>query len=112
MGDMSRRLNIFDALTIKAREVMESRAAKYCKANINNREDANKNIRACEHAGICSATTGIMIRMYDKLARLANIGNDEFTDESVEDTVVDVINYAIILYDVFLEDKANTPVTT
>jgi len=40
---------------------------------------------------------GLRVRMYDKLARLAHLGdNDTPNYESVEDTLIDLANYAII----------------
>ena len=40
---------------------------------------------------------GLRVRMYDKLARLSNLGdNDTPNYESVEDTLIDLANYAII----------------
>ena len=40
---------------------------------------------------------GLRVRMYDKLARLSHLGdNDTPNYESVEDTLIDLANYAII----------------
>ena len=43
------------------------------------------------------AMNGLRVRMYDKLARLSHLGdNDTPNYESVEDTLIDLANYAII----------------
>lgn len=40
---------------------------------------------------------GLRVRMYDKLARLSHLGdNDTPNYESIEDTLIDLANYAII----------------
>jgi hypothetical protein len=40
---------------------------------------------------------GLRVRMYDKLARLAHLGDSDTPNyESVEDTLIDLANYAII----------------
>ena len=40
---------------------------------------------------------GLRVRMYDKLARLTHLGdNDTPNYESIEDTLIDLANYAII----------------
>jgi hypothetical protein len=43
------------------------------------------------------AMNGLRVRLYDKLARLSHLGdNDTPNYESVEDTLIDLANYAII----------------
>lgn len=43
------------------------------------------------------AMNGLRVRMYDKLARLTHLGdNDTPNYESIEDTLIDLANYAII----------------
>jgi ASC-1-like (ASCH) protein len=40
---------------------------------------------------------GIVVRLSDKLERLINSGdNDTFDDETLEDTLIDIANYATI----------------
>ena len=69
--------------------------------------DCNQNIKACEHLGIASAEKGILIRMTDKISRLARLVGDkqeaQVKDESIRDTVMDLRNYALILYHVYKE---------
>ncbi len=43
------------------------------------------------------AMNGLRVRMYDKLARLTHLGdNDTPNYETIEDTLIDLANYAII----------------
>lgn len=65
--------------------------------------DPFSNFRACEAAGI-SATDGVLTRMSDKWERLVNLIRKEregetfgVFDESIEDTLLDLANYAVIL---------------
>lgn len=63
-------------------------------------EDPFDNFRAVELFGICNAETGILVRMTDKFKRItALLGGKEqmVKDEAVEDTLLDLANYAIIL---------------
>ena len=43
------------------------------------------------------AMNGLRVRMYDKLARLVHLGDSDTPNyESIEDTLIDLANYAII----------------
>ena len=43
------------------------------------------------------AMNGLRVRMYDKLARLSHLGDTDTPNyESVEDTLIDLANYAVI----------------
>jgi hypothetical protein len=61
--------------------------------------DAFKNFKSCENLGLCSAEKGILIRMSDKMARISNLldREAEVHDEKIEDTLLDLANYSIIL---------------
>jgi len=69
-------------------------------------EDSFKNFRMCENMGLCSVETGIMVRMSDKMSRIANLLEKEnaVKDESITDTLIDLANYSIILK-CYLEQK-------
>ena len=72
-------------------------------------EDALSNFFKCEELGICDAEVGLLVRCGDKLSRIANIiksKNQHVKDESVRDTILDLINYLAILL-VVLEYKQN-----
>ena len=62
--------------------------------------DPFANFRRCEQLDLCSTEVGIMVRMSDKFQRIANYMNNGrlvVQDEKVEDTLLDLANYAIIL---------------
>lgn len=61
--------------------------------------DPFKNFRVVEVLGLCSVEKGIAVRLCDKLSRIATgLGNElKVKDESLIDTLNDVINYAAIL---------------
>lgn len=80
-------LALHKRLTETARELMERKNKDYG-AN----EDVFRNFRAFERFGI-------LVRMSDKLARLQTfLENKEFAvvEENLEDTVLDIINYAVL----------------
>jgi len=64
-------------------------------------KDPFKNFRQCENLGICSVEQGILVRMTDKMSRIATlIGENteaKVTDEKLTDTLNDLANYSVIL---------------
>lgn len=60
---------------------------------------------------ICSVEQGFLVRMSDKYARICNlIGNQKenaVLDEKVEDTLIDLANYSMLLA-VYLKSKNGT----
>ena len=59
------------------------------------------NFMQSERLNICSVEAGFMVRLSDKLSRMANLtraGHEQaVADEKLEDTVLDVINYSLLL---------------
>lgn len=59
------------------------------------------NFRHVESLGLCSIQVGMLVRLSDKMGRIANlIASDKppsVTNESVDDTIMDAINYLAIL---------------
>jgi len=69
------------------------------------------NFIRCEQLGICSTETGFLTRITDKLARIASFvkkGELQVKDESVEDTLMDLANYCILMMG-YLKSKQSTP---
>jgi hypothetical protein len=68
-------------------------------------EDPFKNFRACEFYGV-SAARGIIVRMSDKLTRVANLLDRDAAvrDESILDSLSDLANYSMILR-MYLENE-------
>jgi len=71
-------------------------------------EDAFANFRHCEELGICPAPEGIMVRMSDKMSRIATLLHKEgkVEDEKIRDTIIDLCVYGNILL-CLLEEKNN-----
>lgn len=66
-------------------------------------DDANafSNLKLCENAGVCSVERGIMVRMFDKMGRISNllgeVSSQLEVEESITDSLMDLIGYAAIL---------------
>lgn len=63
-------------------------------------EDPFDNFMAAEMLGICKAETGLLVRMTDKFKRIISLTSGKVQmvkDEAIEDTLLDLANYAIIL---------------
>jgi len=94
----------------QAAEISEKKGHDYSGA-----EDTFANIKACEVEKICSAEVAIFIRTGDKRARLKNLILKQKTpacEETVKDTIIDLINYYCILYAILLEKKEINNVET
>ena len=88
-------LSIHENTCIAAKLIMEAKCQDYASV-----EDPFRNFRQIETLDLGSVEVGIIIRMGDKLSRLAGFAKDgslAVKDESVEDTCLDLINYTIIL---------------
>jgi len=67
------------------------------------------NFTRAEAMGITSTERGIMVRLLDKMSRLSSFmeaGKFKVEDEKLMDTIIDMINYSILLY-AYLDEKAN-----
>lgn len=63
--------------------------------------DALSNFKVIEHLGVVEYKRAMLVRMADKFARISNLMKDDklpqVLDEKLEDTLLDLINYAAIL---------------
>lgn len=90
-------------------EISEKKNADYATGS-----DPFNNFNRIETLGICSVQQGILVRLTDKLARVSNlIGSGKgpsVKDESIDDTILDAINYLAILraYRQFEAEQAAT----
>lgn len=102
MANIKDRIKLLDKLHRAERSLMERKAHDY-----SGDDDCNRNIKACEVMGICPAETGLLVRMLDKLQRLVTLSRAEakVKDESKEDTLGDLRNYAAI-YIHLMRDKS------
>lgn len=62
-------------------------------------KDALSNFKVIESLGVVDYKRGILVRVADKFARVVNLMDrpNVVLDESVEDTLIDMINYLAIL---------------
>ena len=64
--------------------------------------DALGNLRLCEHMALAPTAVGIAVRLgdkYSRLCQLVKVGDAQrlVKDEKIEDTVLDIINYSVLL---------------
>ena len=86
-----------EILCKQARELMDMENRDYAG---NDGVEPFANFTRVESMGICSTEQGFMVRLTDKMSRLSSImesGKNHVKDESFEDTMVDVINYIVLL---------------
>lgn len=63
-------------------------------------DDPFANFRRVESLGITDTVRGFLVRMTDKLSRITSFAQKgvlEVKDESVEDTLLDLANYSLLL---------------
>lgn len=84
-----------DHLCEEARNLMVKKNADYAEA-----EAPFKNFELSERLGLCSTEAGMAIRLSDKIQRLCGFlaGKElKVKDESVRDTILDAINYLVLI---------------
>ena len=87
-----------DGITTCAKALMERKNADYTNDSRGSGGCLGNFVKA-EDFGICSAEEGVMVRLLDKVSRLTTLIRREARvhDEKLEDTVIDIVNYVIIL---------------
>lgn len=95
----ARLLTVHKELTDEARELSSRKNHDYS----GGKDDTHPflNFTRCEAMGICKTEAGILVRLTDKMSRLSTFittGEFKVKDEALRDTVLDIINYAVILY--------------
>lgn len=94
----------YDAIIKKAKALCDDKNIDYAQV-----KEPFSNFEMVEALKICDAQTGILVRISDKIARISNLlkrnGERAVDEEKVEDTMLDLINYSIILlsYTMFSE---------
>lgn len=94
--------NLHSDTTNAALEIIKKKNADYGAD-----EDALRNFRLVQQIGV-PMEIGILTRLADKFARLGKIittGKQAVMDESIDDTILDAINYLIILRAALSEAK-------
>lgn len=80
-----------------ALELMKKKNADYAGSGGNN---PFANFTRSEALGICTTEQSFLVRMTDKMSRLSSFaakGKLDVEDESVYDTLIDLINYSVLL---------------
>lgn len=87
-------LEHFDEVTKQMRETIVRKNHDYA-----GDEDPYKNFRLAEQIGVCTLEKAILVRMCDKMSRIGQLIDKEskVKDEAIEDTLIDLANYSIIL---------------
>jgi len=88
----------------QARELMSLKNRDYAGDHGN---EPFANFTRVEAMGICTTEQGFLTRITDKMSRLSSFidcGKMHVENESFNDTIVDVINYMVLL-SAYLEDK-------
>jgi hypothetical protein len=81
----------------EALDLMKKKNADYAGSGGNN---PFANFERAEAMGICSTEQGFLVRMIDKMSRLSTYtskGKLVLEDETVYDTLIDMINYTVLL---------------
>ena len=69
---------------------------------------AFNNFTMVEKKDVCSTEAGFLVRMEDKMMRINNLikkgGKGSVSDESIQDTLMDLANYSILMMG-YLESK-------
>lgn len=86
----------YDAIIKKAKELCDDKNTDYAQV-----QEPFSNFEMVEALKICDTSTGILVRISDKIARISNLlkkdGERAVAEEKVEDTMLDLINYSVIL---------------
>ena len=102
-------LDLHRQLCVEARSLMERKNRDYAGQANRDQEDPFANFRLAEALGLSSAEVGLLTRLGDKMARLstfATAGQLHVKDESARDTILDVINYSVLLAGL-IQDRAD-----
>jgi hypothetical protein len=97
-------LKMHEMICEKGRSLMRKKNADYA-GNGGNEPFAN--FTRVEAMGICSTEQGFLVRMTDKMSRLSSFvesGKLAVENESFEDTIIDIVNYSVLMY-AYLHDK-------
>ena len=86
----------YDAIIKKAKALCDDKNTDYAQV-----QEPFSNFEMVEALKICDTSTGILVRISDKIARISNLlkrnGCRAIEEEKVEDTMLDLINYSVIL---------------
>ena len=93
-------LKLHDTITAECKQILDSKGNDY-----SGDKDRLRNFKAVEIVKV-NPVQGIMVRMIDKMTRMSELleHDSKVKAESIEDTALDLFNYAFLLIAV-LQDK-------
>jgi hypothetical protein len=94
-------------MTTYALDLMKKKNADYAGTG----SDPFANFRRAEALGVCSTEQAFLVRMTDKMSRLSTFaikGKLVVSDEGVHDTLIDLINYSVLLAAYIADKQKNT----
>jgi len=97
-------LKMHEKICGQAQSLMRKKNADYAG---NDGLEPFANFTRVEAMGICSTEQGFLVRMTDKMSRLSSFvesGKLAVENESFEDTIIDIVNYSVLMY-AYLYDK-------
>lgn len=89
--------NLHEQMCKSALELMKKKNADYSGSD---GVDPFANFRRAEALGVCTTEQAFLVRMTDKMSRLSSFahkGKLSVEDETVYDTLEDLINYSVLL---------------
>lgn len=98
VGSRAWYLQFHQELCQKMIEITAKKNADYTSGS--EKDDAFANFRQVENMGTCSAEVGFLTRMTDKFSRINSFvkkGELQVKDEAVEDTLLDLANYCLLM---------------
>ena len=101
-------LSLHNEMSHKAFELMKRKNHDY--AGGQDRSMPFANFTRCESMGFSTTEQGFGVRLTDKMSRLSTFcegGVLKVADESIEDTILDIINYVILFYG-YIQSKRET----
>ena len=101
-------LSLHNEMSHKAFELMKRKNHDY--AGGQDRSMPFANFTRCEAMGFSTTEQGFGVRLTDKMSRLSTFcegGVLKVADESIEDTILDIINYVILFYG-YIQSKRET----
>lgn len=102
-------LELHQRLTGNARSLMERKNHDYSGGA--DALDALANFRQASNLNLCNLPQSVLVRLTDKVSRLATATHKDLQveDEKIEDTILDLINYSVLLYAAFQEHTYREP---
>lgn len=84
----------FNSILSEMSAILQAKNSDY-----SDQKDAFSNFTNVEKLNITTAERGILVRMTDKITRICNLIDKDpaVKDEAIEDTLMDLANYSVIL---------------